>query len=489
MKKVLSILLVLLLALSILPAAAFAEGPAVVLSPQNLRVNGVKINCEKYNIDNSNYFKLRDIALVLSGTGSEFSVNWDGEKKCISIVTGEAYEPNGSELDLSGGDKSETAVPSTDTILINGEARSDLSAYKLGGNNFYKLRDLGDALGFAVDYDKESNTAIVISRRFTWPVEWLTEEYIYNQDGAALSHSVITYSEDGYQLTYLYEGPYGSDSYQYTYDDLGRMLMRVEDNVSTSDSGDSWEDHSTTTYEYDIWGNLAREVYQATGDVVTETNYTYDDNANLLISETLNNAGSSAIYYTYDENGYQTKVTYTYDDVVESVEEYFRDENGTIIGQKSSSGDGEVYSTAEFTVVDGQVVQETITYGEEVYTYSYSYDENGNMTHIETQDPYGTTITDRIYDEEGREVQEETTYDGGSSLTVSTYDERGLLVKYERTDSDGYYAVDEYTYDEEGNALTEVYKMEGLTRTTTYTYDRQARKMTSLTVLEYTAVG
>ena len=43
--------------------------------------------------------------------------------------------------------------------------------------------------------------------------------------------------------------------------------------------------------------------------------------------------------------------------------------------------------------------------------------------------------------------------------------------------------------DEEGNALTEVYKMEGLTRTTTYTYDRQARKMTSLTVLEYTAVG
>ena len=439
MKKVLSILLVLLLALSILPAAAFAEGPAVVLSPQNLRVNGVKINCEKYNIDNSNYFKLRDIALVLSGTGSEFSVNWDGEKKCISIVTGEAYEPNGSELDLSGGDKSETAI--------------------------------------------------VISRRFTWPVEWLTEEYIYNQDGAALSHSVITYSEDGYQLTYLYEGPYGSDSYQYTYDDLGRMLMRVEDNVSTSDSGDSWEDHSTTTYEYDIWGNLAREVYQATGDVVTETNYTYDDNANLLISETLNNAGSSAIYYTYDENGYQTKVTYTYDDVVESVEEYFRDENGTIIGQKSSSGDGEVYSTAEFTVVDGQVVQETITYGEEVYTYSYSYDENGNMTHIETQDPYGTTITDRIYDEEGREVQEETTYDGGSSLTVSTYDERGLLVKYERTDSDGYYAVDEYTYDEEGNALTEVYKMEGLTRTTTYTYDRQARKMTSLTVLEYTAVG
>ena len=489
MKKALSILLVLLLAVSILPAAAFAEGPAVVLSPQNLRVDGAKIDCEKYNIDNANYFKLRDIALVLSGTGSEFSVNWDGEKKCISIVTGEAYEPNGSELDLSGGDKSDTAAPSTDTILINGEERSDLSAYKLGGNNFYKLRDLGDALGFAVDYDKASNTAIVISHRWTQPTEWLTEEYIYNEDGAALSHTVITYNEDGYQLTYLYESQDDYNSYQYTYDELGRLRTQVEDNKYTYDTGDSWEGHATTTYEYDVWGNLVKEVYQSTGDVYTETNYTYDDNGNLLISETLGNVGKSATYYAYDENGYQTKVTYTFEDEVENVDEYFRDENGTIIAQKSSSGDGEVYSYAEFTVVDGQVVQETITYGEEVYTYSYSYDENGNMTHIETQDPYGTSVTDRIYDEEGREVQEETTYDGGSSLRVSTYDERGLLVKYEYTDSSGYYAVTEYTYDEDGNTLTEVYKMEGLTRTTTYTYDRAAQKMTSLTILEHEAVG
>ena len=171
------------------------------------------------------------------------------------------------------------------------------------------------------------------------------------------------------------------------------------------------------------------------------------------------------------------------------MEEYFRDENGTIIGQKSSSADGEVYAYAEFTVVDGLVMEETRTYGNEVYTYVYTYDENGNMTRVETQDPYSSSITERIYDEEGRIVQEETNYDGGSSLTVYTYDERGLLVKFERTDSDGYYAVDEYTYDEEGNALTEVYKMEGFTRTTTYTYDRQTRMMTSLTVLEHEGVG
>ena len=89
MKKIISILLAALLVAAILPTAAFADSPAVVLSPQNLRVDGKVIACEKYNIDGSNYFKLRDIAMVLSGTGSEFSVGWDGEKKVISVVTGE----------------------------------------------------------------------------------------------------------------------------------------------------------------------------------------------------------------------------------------------------------------------------------------------------------------------------------------------------------------------------------------------------------------
>ena len=163
MKRILSFLLVLILAVTFLPAAALAADK-VVLSPQNLIVDGETIECEKYNINGSNYFKLRDIALLVNGTGSQFSVGYDAVKKVVSIVTGEAYTPNGSELDLSGGDKSATAKPSTQTILINGEERGDLSVYNIGGNNFFKLRDLGTALGFDVDYYKDTNSAVVISK-------------------------------------------------------------------------------------------------------------------------------------------------------------------------------------------------------------------------------------------------------------------------------------------------------------------------------------
>lgn len=51
--------------------------------------------------------------------------------------------------------------------MIDGKAVDGLSIYNIGGNNYFKLRDLGDALGFTVDYDADSNTAIVLSKGST----------------------------------------------------------------------------------------------------------------------------------------------------------------------------------------------------------------------------------------------------------------------------------------------------------------------------------
>ena len=40
----------------------------------------------------------------------------------------------------------------------------NLTAYNLAGNNFFKLRDLGKALNFDVDYDGSTATMIVKSK-------------------------------------------------------------------------------------------------------------------------------------------------------------------------------------------------------------------------------------------------------------------------------------------------------------------------------------
>ena len=147
-------------ALYSLPSVTAA--PAVQRSAQSLSVNGQTIDCDKYNIDGSNYFKLRDIAYLLNGTASQFSVLWDSVNQHVIIITGRAYEADKTEL-VVGADKSAEAQPSVQTIQIDGVVHSDLSAYNIGGNNYFKLRDLGEKLGFTVDYDEATNTAIVKS--------------------------------------------------------------------------------------------------------------------------------------------------------------------------------------------------------------------------------------------------------------------------------------------------------------------------------------
>ncbi len=159
MKKAITILLALVMVLSL---GISASAATVQVSPQKLSVNGTEVACEKYNIDGNNYFKLRDIAQLMNGTAGQFSVGWDAAANTVSIVTGESYTPNGTEL-VTGQDNSATAVPSAQTIVINGQVRSDIAAYNIGGSNFFKLRDLGSALNLFVDYDAATNTAILNS--------------------------------------------------------------------------------------------------------------------------------------------------------------------------------------------------------------------------------------------------------------------------------------------------------------------------------------
>ena len=135
--------------------------PVVQPTTQGLKVNGADKSTEIYNISGYNYFKLRDIAALLNGTGSQFSVAFDAETRLVSITTGEAYVPVGGEL-ATGTDKSASCVLSDWKVEVNGEAK-DIVAYNLGGNNFFKLADLGNALGFGVAYDEATRTMLVTS--------------------------------------------------------------------------------------------------------------------------------------------------------------------------------------------------------------------------------------------------------------------------------------------------------------------------------------
>jgi len=46
--------------------------------PSTVLINGTAIYFEAHNIDGNNYFKLRDLAKAILGTGKQFEVTWDG---------------------------------------------------------------------------------------------------------------------------------------------------------------------------------------------------------------------------------------------------------------------------------------------------------------------------------------------------------------------------------------------------------------------------
>ena len=139
-----------------------AGKPVVIPTNQKLTVNGASKATEIYNIDGSNYFKLRDIAALLSGTTSQSSVEFDAARNAIVVKTGAAYTKMSGDL-LTGTDKSASAVASAQSVEIDGK-KVDLTAFNIGGNNFFKLRELGAALNFDVDYDDAAATMIVKSR-------------------------------------------------------------------------------------------------------------------------------------------------------------------------------------------------------------------------------------------------------------------------------------------------------------------------------------
>ena len=134
----------------------------VVASAQTVTVNGAAVETEVYNINGHNYFKLRDVAAMLTGTRSQFNVGYDEAQRLVTVSSGEAYTVADTDL-VKGEDKSASCVPSSQIITVDGET-VDIEAYNIGGHNFFKLRDLGALLGFYVEYDTATNTAAIKSK-------------------------------------------------------------------------------------------------------------------------------------------------------------------------------------------------------------------------------------------------------------------------------------------------------------------------------------
>ena len=158
-RRIIAITLAIILIIAIIPMAAIAQPRTVNPTPSTVYVDGERVEFRAYLIDGNNFFMLRALAYALNGTQAQFNVGWDGRTNTITLTSGQPYEVEGGETALGPG-TAQTATPTTSRVVLDG-VELNLTAYNIGGNNFFRLRDVMRAIDVGVIWDGHANAIML----------------------------------------------------------------------------------------------------------------------------------------------------------------------------------------------------------------------------------------------------------------------------------------------------------------------------------------
>lgn len=151
-------------------AAKAAEEPVVEEPPmareatKTVQINDKSVQLNMYaltdeNGNDVNYVMLRDLAQALVGTPAQFNVGYNGK---VTLTTRIPYLSLDSADSPFSGDQPYTA-PETETLVDDEPTKLDviqLTDEQGGGYLFYNLRDLGDVLGYEVNWDARAGICL-----------------------------------------------------------------------------------------------------------------------------------------------------------------------------------------------------------------------------------------------------------------------------------------------------------------------------------------
>lgn len=118
-----------------------------------IKVNGYEWEVSGYVVNGANYYKIRDIAMIVRNTPAKFNVDWSTDLNAVTVSTGFAYNIIGGELSVENINSTNIEA-NTAPIYVDGQL-VELQAYNIDGSNYFKIRDIADIAGFNVDWDGE----------------------------------------------------------------------------------------------------------------------------------------------------------------------------------------------------------------------------------------------------------------------------------------------------------------------------------------------
>lgn len=194
------------------------------VTQDKITLDGAAVRPAGYNLNDENYFKLRDIAYLMDGKKAQFDVGWDGATSSITMTTAQKYQKVGGEM--GGASAKPTIKESNARILVDGRAVS-MTAYNINGNNYFRLRDIAAQIGFEVDY---INRVVTLT---SGDMKQYTVTYNMNGRGSQIAASTVT---EGGKLSaptapevsgYVFDGWYTDASCTVAYDFTSKVSAHL----------------------------------------------------------------------------------------------------------------------------------------------------------------------------------------------------------------------------------------------------------------------
>lgn len=170
MKKIIQMILTFVLVAGMTDAVSAASDQR-----QTINIDGNPVKIVAYNISDNNYFKLRDIAIILKGTKAQFDVKWNQSAGAVEIVTGTPYQ---AEEELTQEVISNPSPTASKMPVYKDGKRISVAAYIIGGNNYFKLRDVAAEIDFGVFWSADTGISIDTNRGYALTPEEEKDLYI-----------------------------------------------------------------------------------------------------------------------------------------------------------------------------------------------------------------------------------------------------------------------------------------------------------------------
>ena len=371
----------------------------------------------------------------------EAIILYDGSN--VENITQFYYDAEGRKVRMYTGLHELLTI--TDLDVVNG-IDTEYSVTKYEYDHKGQMTKLINPMGFETTYvyDKNGNLIESVDPNGT------IFNYEYNLNGNLLREYTTTLSDEG------------EIDYSYTYDNLGNRLTMVDANKTTTYVYNEKAELVSETdtlgteklYTYDLAGNRKSMVAKFNGNVVQNVTYNYDNMGRLI--EVLE-SGNLKTTYTYDingnratlvnANGTRSEYTYNFANSLKTINNYS--------GQTSVSGESYAY------YLSGNISEKTDQSGRKT---TYVYDDLGRLkTETVYQNNVETIRINYLYDDYNNRISKQVVTPTETYSIMYYYDDMNRL-ESTYSSKDG---TTTYTYDNNGNTLTEV----STAKTITYEYN------------------